>query len=968
MRTYSKAIIFGAVIFLTVIFISEKGITEKRIDDWDFLSTTTIGARQFLQAHPQFDGRGVVIFILDTGVDMAAPGLTQTSTGQVKVIDVRDFSRQGDIALYLGQPGTNDAEKYIQHPDGFRLYNYHLLTDQACDSTYFIGYLDEKRFQNSDVNDINSNGRLDDRFGILAFQIEEHDSLQWVAFVDTDGDQHLDDEKRIQNYHRHYDTFQLRGGDKNFDRRPLTFALNMDPDERLVSLHFDDSGHGTHVAGIAAGYQIHRQQGFNGIAPGAQIISLKIGNGTYENGCTVSGSMRQAFDFVRDYARVHRQPVIINLSYGLGSIREGQSEIDRMANDLVTYNANIFLCVSAGNDGPGLSTVGSPAAAPRAFTVGALLPRDIANNYYGARLTSDKIFYFSARGGELNKPDALAPAAASSTVPNFTDDDFMRGTSMAAPQVAGAAALLLSAAANSTPSVAVTNRILHKALTYSATPLQGYSPIDQGHGVINVPAAFKLLQQLSARGNNDPVDDYEITTESPTAADNFNATAYWRTGGYFPTGEEHQTFSVRPIFSDSLNADARANFYRAYTLVSSQPWLIPKNKSIYIKGENAASIDVEYDPRLLQQPGLYCGKIIAYRRSTNGTSTNPVVAEFELLNTIIIPYVFDHQNRYQQEFRNRALAAADVHRYFILVPVSATEAKIRIAPGPSHFCDVTAFIYNPYGESYGSPITIASKGQNTETQIISQPDLLPGIWEIDIYADLETQSESSYQLDINFSSFRVTPAIISDFDYQLGESPQGTFEVINQFNRPFFGFGRGKLLGYQRSQKKFVADTDKFSYDFSIEPDIKMVQLALDIDDESFLQFTDVAITITDARGNAVLKEAMTQNKIQLTLDRLSSNSYTLEIVAAFASTPIDEVWEFNLTEKYFIKEPIDIKIYQNHNRLFKFYPFVTRPLNFTLDRSPRFPPDGFRLFGNIEFIDRHLIQQVFSVPVEFKK
>lgn len=968
MRSDLKARIFCGFIFLMVTFIAKNGFGGDKTDDWDFLSTSTIGARQFLQTHPRFDGRGTVIFILDTGVDMAAPGLTQTSTGQVKVIDVRDFSRQGDITLYEGQPGTTDSEKYIQHPDGFRLYNYHLLANRASDSTYFIGYLDEKRFQNSDVDDINNNGRRDDRFGILAFQIEENDSLQWVAFVDTDGDQHIDDERRIQDYHRHFDTFQFRGGDQRFDRRPLTFALNIDPDERVVSLHFDDSGHGTHVAGIAAGYQIHQQPGFNGIAPGAQIISLKIGNGTFENGCTVSGSMRRAFDFVREYARTHSQPVVVNLSYGLGSIWEGQSEIDRIANDLVTYHETIFLSVSAGNDGPGISTVGTPAAAKRVFTVGALLPLNLANDYYGARLKSDKIFYFSARGGEVQKPDAVAPAAASSTVPNFADDDFMRGTSMAAPQVAGAAALLLSAARQSNPPIPVKNLLLHKALTYSATPLMGYSELDQGHGVINISAAFKLLQQLSQSAKNDPVDGYEITTESPTAANNFNSTAYWRTGGYFPTAEERQTFSVRPLFNDSLDANARANFYRAYALTSSQPWLIPKNKSIYIKGENAASIDVEYDPNLLSQPGLYSGKITAYRKSAVSAAHSPAAIEFELMATVIVPYTFDHQNRYQREFINRSLAAGEVQRYFILVPTGATGARIQMAATPSHFCSVTAFIYNPRGESYQSPITITSQRQNTETQLISPPALQPGIWEIAVYADFQNQSESSYELTICFSSFRVEPATISDFDYHQGELPQGAFRVTNQFNLPFYGFGRGKLLGFQRRQKKFVADTDKFSYDFSVESDIKLVQFELDFDDESFLKFTDVALTITDARGQAVLKEAMTQDKIRLTLDRLNSNSYTLEIMAAFAQSPLDEVWNFELTEKFFIKEPIDIKIYQDHNRLFKLYPHIERRLEFTLERSPRFPPAGYRVFGDIEFVDRYRYQQVFTVPIEFKK
>ncbi|MCI0494828.1 S8 family serine peptidase, partial [candidate division KSB1 bacterium] len=543
----------------------------KPITDWEFLSTSTIGARQFITAHPEYDGRGIVIFILDSGVDMGVSGLITTSDGNVKVIDARDFSGQGDVSLYSAKIGEEDQEKYLEHPDGFRLYNYQRLHKAPPDDSYLIGYLDEKRFANSDVKDINNNGRFDDRFGVLTFEVSDGDSLYWIAYVDTDGDQQIDDENAIRDYNVHFNTFQLRGGEKHFDRQLLTFTLNIIPEEMIVSLHFDDNGHGTHVAGIAAGYKINDEMGFNGIAPGAQIISLKIGNGTYEGGCTVTGSLKKALEFAEDYARTHRQPIVINISYGVGSIREGSSDIDFIVNSLLTINDNIFVCVSNGNDGPGISTTGAPAAAPSVFSVGALLPADMANKYYGANLKTDKIFYFSACGGELNKPDAVAPGSASSTVPQFMDDDFMRGTSMAAPQASGAAALLLSAAIQSEPKLPIKNILIHRALKFSAHPISGYNYLEQGSGVINVPDAFQLLQSYSKKYQRDSVVEYEITTESPALSDGSGSAAYWRTGGYFPQKSEQQTFTIRPVFNDTIEANAQAKFYRAFDLTASHP-------------------------------------------------------------------------------------------------------------------------------------------------------------------------------------------------------------------------------------------------------------------------------------------------------------------------------------------------------------------------------------------------------------
>ena len=942
--------------------------TQKDITtDWSFLSTTSIGAKQFIQANPEYDGRGIIIFILDSGVDMGVPGLTQTSDGRVKVIDVRDFSSQGDVLLYAGDSGEEDQEKFIKHPDGFRLYNYHHLDKKPTNNEYFIGYIDEDRFMNSDVKDINNNGKTDDVFGILAFEVEEEDTLYWVTYVDTDGDQHIDDEKAIRDYQVNYDTFQLRGGDKKYDRRLMSYALNILPEEMKVSLHFDDSGHGTHVAGIAAGFDINNQQGFNGIAPGAQIISLKIGNGTFEGACTVTGSLRKALNFVEDYVKANKTPAVVNISYGIGSIREGRSNIEHIVSNVLAFNENIFICISNGNEGPGISTTGTPAAAKSAFSVGAMLPADVANECYGTNLKADKILYFSSRGGELNKPDAIAPGSASSTIPTFTDEDFMRGTSMAAPQASGATALLLSAALQMNPPLITKNIFIHNALKYSAIPIGDYSCLDQGCGVINVPKAFQFLKNYTEKYRGEQVVNYEISTEYPSTGDIFIPSAYWRTGGYFPGENEKQTFIIRPVFGDSIDADTRGSFYRAFELKSTDPWLIPANKTTYIKGEKPATVDVKYHSVLLSKPGLYCGKIIGYRKGKGIPNYDPRNIEFELLSTIVVPYIFDHQNNYQQQFQNRSISPGDVDRYFILVPIGATTAKVTITPNKNKFCQVNCFGYTPEGIKYFTSPAVNSKEQNQDSQVIPAHDLNPGIWEIDIYADFQNEKESTYDLSISFSSFKVEPSSISEFIYKVGREPNGYLKITNQFNVPFYGFGRGKLFGYQRQLEKVVRDRDVFAYDFRVEPDIKMVEFEIDFDDDSFLQFTDVAINVYDPGGKAIFKDALNGDKTSIMLDRISEGNYSIEIVPAFAYSSYDALWEFDFTEKYYSREEINIKIYEGIDRLFKLYPFMTGEFEFTLNSSPRIPPEDFHIFGTIEFIDRNLLQQVFTVPVLFR-
>ena len=85
-----------SLLFISLLLASGALAAEQ---DWTFLPIEDIGAREFLEAHPDFDGRGVIVAVFDTGVDMTIPGLGLTSQGLTKVIDLRDFTGQGDIEL-----------------------------------------------------------------------------------------------------------------------------------------------------------------------------------------------------------------------------------------------------------------------------------------------------------------------------------------------------------------------------------------------------------------------------------------------------------------------------------------------------------------------------------------------------------------------------------------------------------------------------------------------------------------------------------------------------------------------------------------------------------------------------------------------------------------------------------------------------------------------------------------------------
>jgi subtilisin family serine protease len=260
---------------------------------------------------------------------------------------------------------------------------------------------------------------------------------------------------------------------------------------RLARAPFDpgQSGHGTHVAGIAAGNsgtRATRGRTVSGIAPRAYIGNYKALTRT-ENGLSPNGNAPELVAAIE--AAVADGMDVINLSLGEPEI-EPSRDVVALALDAAAA-AGVVPVVAAGNeyDDAGAGSISSPGSAAGAITVAAVETDDLAATSFLAEFSSVGPTPISLR----LKPDVSAPGVGIlSSVPNGWSS--ISGTSMAAPHVAGAAALLRQR--HPTWTVAE----IKSALVQSATsprrsdagkPLAG--PAFAGGGVISLPAADRPL-------------------------------------------------------------------------------------------------------------------------------------------------------------------------------------------------------------------------------------------------------------------------------------------------------------------------------------------------------------------------------------------------------------------------------------------------------------------------------------------
>jgi len=204
----------------------------------------------------------------------------------------------------------------------------------------------------------------------------------------------------------------------------------------------DDNGHGSHVAGIIAGGGASAPMG---IAPAARIVAVKVMD--RNNRFSSFTQIYRAMQWIRDTQFDVR---VINMSLGTDSLYAGTCEKDSVGivvGPLIDElrRRGTLITVSAGNESS-LTSAGFPACHPSSVTVGATYDTRVSSvNCFSGAAQVDDVTCFSNASAAV---DVVAPGAFIRSVRIGGGSIELVGTSMAAPHVAGAIALMVQANPN----------------------------------------------------------------------------------------------------------------------------------------------------------------------------------------------------------------------------------------------------------------------------------------------------------------------------------------------------------------------------------------------------------------------------------------------------------------------------------------------------------------------------------------
>ena len=377
------------------------------------------------------------------------------------------------------------------------------------------------------------------------------------------------------------------------------------------------------------------------------------------------------------------------------------------------------------------------------MSVGAYVHKDTWLANYGAlAVKDDGMFVFSSRGpaehGGL-KPNVIAPGSAVSTVPRWQPGQpvpdtyalppgygMLNGTSMAAPQTAGAAALLISAAKQT--GVQSLPAQLRQAISSSAMFLPAYGAHEQGNGLVQVGAAWDLLRL------NLKTAEITSETEVKTVISGFLATPNKGPGIYQREG--WQAGDSREVVLTLLRTKGAANDTFNMALVGNDGTFSIAASSISLPLNAPVAVPIQVTPTTA---GVHSALLNLYNPATHGIA-------YQVLNTVVAAAQLNASNNFSVTAAGSA-DRPDKSTFFFNVGPTATALGVNVTGIVGR---VRMLRFHPYSLPFDNLNTTGYQTGGTISRTATAPT--PGVWEVTV--------DTSRTSTVTPAEFSVTASVL----------------------------------------------------------------------------------------------------------------------------------------------------------------------------------------------------------------
>lgn len=779
------------------------------------------GAVDFVKQHPKADGRGITIGVLDAGVDLGHPALQKTTTGERKITDW----------VTATDPVSDGDGTWLRMTDAVSgpTFTYKGRTYSAPKGSYRISLFAEAATKGGDMaGDLNRDGDTTDVWAVL------YDPVTGTTRVDLNDNADFTDDSVLKPYKEKHQVSYFGKDDPRTDvveripfvvetRKSVVYNAAGDTSD-YVNIGVIESEHGTHVAGITAANGLFGGK-MNGAAPGAKVVSSRAC--TWSGGCTNIALTEGMIDLV-----VNRGVDVVNMSIGgLPSLNDGNNARAELYKRLVDIYG-VQLVISAGNDGPGVNTIGDPGLADHVISVGASISKETWAANYGSGVTKKyDMLPFSSRGPREDggfTPTLTAPGASINSTQTWMPGSpvkeagyslpagysMLQGTSMASPQAAGATALLLSAAKQK--HIELPPADLRTALTSTATRIKGVPAHAQGAGLINIVGAWKQIKKQGA-----PAHEYTVKAPVDTAIDfalktpGFGTGLYDREGGLKAGQKKSYDVTVTRTTGPDKNVKHKLSWkYNdgTFKLTGGKTVSLPLGKPVTVK--------VQAKPG---SAGVHSAILQLDDAKTSGVDQQ-ILATVVVAKDLVKPgYAFKASGSVQ---RNGTTS------YFVNVPEGAKTLEVSMSALRSG--SQTRFIsIHPYGvavEDSGTPYCYPNYENPANTcrpDVRSYADPQAGVWEIEVEARRTSPLlDNPYKLDVSLLGVSFDPAVQTIAEAKIGTPAAVDWTVTNDAGALEAKL-KGGSLGSADVERPSISTGGEYTQEVTIGEGVEKLDIAI---------------------------------------------------------------------------------------------------------------------------------------------